>query len=427
MSPVGRLLDWLANAYNLLFVVSAGNHPDAIAIPVDAARDRELARRAATRAAYSSALLRGILPPGDALNAVTVGATHSDGLGDLEWPDTVWDITSPDAPSYYGATGPGVERSVKPDLHHSGGRVLYARPIATGEETVQLESAETTATGPGLQTAAPGRHGATNTTVFTTGTSNAAALVTRAASQLFDILEASAPDTQDRSLPDALYHPLLVRALLAHASSWGDWEAQLRQDLGLDGREARRRLTALLGYGRLDLARLGTGATNRAVVVAGGNITRDQRHTYELPLPPSLRARAEWHRFTLTLAYLAPTAGQLSRYRSAKVCFATPNTDLAGGDRIGPEHNMVRRGSLQHEIVQGTQAMVFGEGGSFPVHVECMDDAQRLRAGQSIRYALVVSVETAEQTSITIHDEVRLGLRQQVQARTRAQVRETPG
>ena len=88
---------------------------------------------------------------------------------------------------------------------------------------------------------------------------------------------------------------------------------------------------------------------------------------------------------------------------------------------------MVRRGSLQHEIVQGTQAMVFGEGGSFPIHVECMDDAQRLRAGQSIRYALVVSVETAEQTSITIHDEVRLGLRQQVQARARAQVRGTPG
>jgi hypothetical protein len=148
--------------------------------------------------------------------------------------------------------------------------------------------------------------------------------------------------------------------------------------------------------------------------------SRGQRHTYELPLPPSLRARAEWHRFTITLACMAPTVGQLTRYRGAKVYFATPDTDLAGGDRSGAEHFAVRRGSLQHEIVQGTRAMVFGDGDVFPIHVECMDDAQRLRAGKTVRYALVVSVETAEETSITIHDEVRTRLRQQARAREQA-------
>lgn len=424
MSPVGRLLDWLAHSYNLLFIVSAGNHLGPLTIPADAISTTDSARSAALRSVYDAALLRGILPPGDALNALTIGATHSDGLGDIDVPDTAWDITHPNGPAHYGATGPGVDRSVKPDLHHIGGRALYARPVTPpgGQETVAVELAPTATIGPGLQVAAPGRAGATNNTVFTIGTSNATALVAREASRLYDILEAGAGDPEDAPLPDPQYHPLLVRALLAHASSWGEWEARLRSELGLTNQQARRHLTALLGYGRLDTDRLGTAATNRAVLVGGGLIARDQRHTYELPLPPSLRARAEWHRFTITLAYMVPTVGQFNRYRSAKVYFATPDTQLAGGERIDAEHNSVRRGSLQHEIVQGTRTMVFGDDGTFPIHVECMDDAQRLRAGKTVRYALVVSVETAEQTSTTIHDEVRTKLRQQVRAHARGRV-----
>lgn len=423
MSPVGRLLDWLAHSYNLLFIVSAGNHLDPITIPAGAANDSDDARSAATRAVYDATLLRGILPPGDALNALTVGATHDDGLGHIELPDTVWDITEPGAPAHYGARGPGVDRSVKPDLYHVGGRALYTRPVAlSGKETTAVELARTATTGPGLQVAAPGRAGATNNAVFTAGTSNATALVTREANRLFDILDAGPHSTDDATLPDALYHPLLVRALLTHATSWGEWERRLRQELGLDNQQARRQVTALLGYGRLDIDRLGTAATNRAVVVAGGRIARNERHTYELPLPPSLRARAEWHRFTITLAYMVPTIAQLTRYRGAKVYFATPDTGLAGGDRTGAEHNTVRRGSLQHEIVQGARAMAFGDGDTFPIHVECMDDAQRLGAGQQLRYALVVSVETAEETSTTIHDEVRTSLRQRIRERPRGRV-----
>lgn len=424
MSPVGRLLDWLAHTYNLLFIVSAGNHLGPLVVPTDATSSADSARSAAIQSVHDAALLRGILPPGDALNALTIGATHSDGIRDSDVPDTVWDITHPNGPAHYGATGPGVDRSVKPDLHHIGGRALYARPVSppSGQDTVALGLAQTATTGPGLQVAAPGRAGETNNTVFTVGTSNATALVAREASRLFDILEAGVDDAQDTRLPDPQYHPLLVRALLAHASSWGEWEARLRLELGLSNQDARRHLTSLLGYGRLDTDRLGTAATNRAVLVGGGLIARDQRHTYELPLPPSIRARAEWHRFTITLAYMAPTVGQLNRYRGAKVYFATPDTHLAGGERIDAEHNAVRRGSLQHEIVQGTRTMVFGDDSTFPIHVECMSDAQRLAAGRTVRYALVVSVETAEQTSTTIHDEVRTRLRQQTRDRARGRV-----
>lgn len=64
ISPVARLLDWLAQTYNLLFIVSAGNHTDPITIPATAANNADSARSAATLAVYEKGILRGILPPG---------------------------------------------------------------------------------------------------------------------------------------------------------------------------------------------------------------------------------------------------------------------------------------------------------------------------------------------------------------------------
>src|ERR1039457_3099378 len=64
VSPLGRLIDWLAVEYNLLFVVSAGNHRLPLVIPVDAANDTAKARIEALKAAKKTSRLRGILPPG---------------------------------------------------------------------------------------------------------------------------------------------------------------------------------------------------------------------------------------------------------------------------------------------------------------------------------------------------------------------------
>jgi hypothetical protein len=422
MSPPGRLLDWLAVQYNLLFVVSAGNHRSPIVIPAQAAGNLDNARSEALKAARSTSRLRSILPPGDAMNALTVGATHDDAAGEIDLPDTAWDINGPRMPALYGAVGPGVGRSIKPDLHHGGGRALYIRPVVSpGVETVELGLAPTAATGPGNQVAAPGRGGATNTTAFSYGTSNATALVARQASRVFDVLEAGADDADDIPFPGALFHPVLAKALLVHASSWGGQGERLKQALNLDPQRARRELTALLGYGALDVTRLGAAATNRAVLVAGGLVGREERHTYSIPLPMSLRSKAEWHRFTVTLAYMAPTVGELTRYRGARVFFEKPDEAVTSASRAEADHYAVRRGSCQHEIIEGTRAMVFGANDSLPIHVECMDDAQRLKAGVKIRYGLVVSVETAVETSTTIHDEIRAQL--QVQARAQARPR----
>jgi hypothetical protein len=423
MSPLGRLLDWLAVEYNLLFIVSAGNHHRLpITIPAAAATDLERAKVEALRTLKRTSRLRGILPPGDALNALTIGATHSDEAGEIGLPDTVWDLVDPGRPALYGATGPGVGRSVKPDLHHSGGRAVYVKPVPFSDsDAVELVLAPASHTGPGTRVAAPGRAGATNAVAFTHGTSNATALVTREASRVFDILESGVETTTDMPYPEGLFHPILAKALVTHASSWGEHGARLREDLDLDNQRARRELTTILGYGTFDADRLGTAATNRAVLIAGGRIGRDQRHTYHVPLPVSLRAKAEWHRFTVTLACFAPTVGNLTRYRSAKVFFEKLDDAAVGGSRSEADHHAVRRGTCQHEVMDGSQALVFADDGSLPVHVECMDDVQRLGAQTMVRYGLVVSVETSVATSTTIHDEIRSRL--QTQVRTQAQSR----
>lgn len=421
MSPLGRLLDWLAYELNLLFIVSAGNHVGEVPVPVDAIENLEEVRGAAARFAHANSRLRGILPPGDSLNALTVGALHSDSADEPPLADTVLDITGRDMPALYSAVGPGVGRSIKPEVLHTGGRALYARPApAPGHAIVTLRPAPTSATGPGIRVASPGRMGATDATAFEHGTSVATALVTREASRLFDLLEGP-PGDDATALADPEFHPVIVKALLVHATSWGDRRAPLQQALALDGRDARRRLTTALGYGGFDGARAGTGAPNRAVVVAGGRIGGDGRHTYELPLPASLASRAVWHRFTITLAYFAPTAPTLSRYRSAKVFFEHPDERVMAARRVEAEARAVRRGTCQHEVLEGDRAMAFAEGSALPIHVECMDDARHLLKGQWIRYGLVASVEAHATTSITIHDEVRAALRER--ARTRARQR----
>lgn len=425
MSPLGRLLDWLALTYNLLFIVSAGNQTSLpITVPAAAASDRDTTIIEALRAVRANSRLRGILPPGDSVNALTVGASHADEAGDRDLPDDVWDVVLPGAPALYSAVGPGVGRSVKPDVFHPGGRAVYQRPlIASGAHEVELRAAVTSATGPGTRVAAPKSGGGTSGSVFTYGTSNAAALVTREASNILDILEAGRDDNDDFDFPDPLFHPVLAKALLVHTGQWGDNAGRLQRVLGLPQSSSRRDLTAMLGYGGIRSERIARAATNRAILVAGGTIGREQRHTYEIPLPASLRSKADWHRFTVTLAYFAPTTGQLTRYRGAKVFFEKLDDQATGGSRINADHNAVRRGSIQHEIIEGTQAMVFADGDSVSLHVECMDDAQRLRSGETIRYGLVISVETATTTSTTVHSEIRtmLQARARLQARPRIQ------
>ena len=82
MSSWARLLDWLAWKYNILFIVSAGNHENEIILNVPRANLRGLtpaARRdAVVKAIDADTRNRRLLSPAETLNGLTVASHHAD-------------------------------------------------------------------------------------------------------------------------------------------------------------------------------------------------------------------------------------------------------------------------------------------------------------------------------------------------------------
>ena len=143
MSPLARLLDWLAFKYRVLFVVSAGNHGHAIELDVPRDGLEQLTQEEREAAVFSALAAdtrnRSLLSPSETLNGLTVGAVHSDSS---EIPDGYRLINPFDGtgfPSVVSAHGPGHRRSVKPDLLLPGGRQSLAERLGTAHENAVLE------------------------------------------------------------------------------------------------------------------------------------------------------------------------------------------------------------------------------------------------------------------------------------------------
>jgi hypothetical protein len=422
ISPVGRLLDWLSVKFNLLIIVSAGNHGP-LEVSDDFVGDSEAMHSEVMRAYFDSSRTRGLLPPADALNVLTVGATHDDAVSDMTLPDTVVDPNCKGYPALYSATGPGVRRSIKPEILFSGGRQVFTRPVSQQSgESIHLQPARTTATGPGIRVAAPMSGGGVNGQRFLCGTSNAAALITREASGLFDILEAAQP-IEGLMAPDASFHPVLVRALLIHAAGWGSLSAKLQAFLDSPPRKKRSDLANILGYGVFDPARAVAASSSRAVLLGWGWIKQDQEAVFNVPVPQSLRAKTDWHQITVTLASQGRTVSGLNKYRVSKTYFDGLSTYLTGGTRRDADYHAVRRGTCQHEVFAGKKTLAPGSE-MLPISIQCSKDAQQ--SSDPVRYGLVVSVETAPQTSVTVYEEIREALVVQARAQARDRVQVNP-
>ncbi len=81
------------------------------------------------------------------------------------------------------------------------------------------------------------------------------------------------------------------------------------------------------------------------------------------------------------------------------------------------ESRAVKRGTVQHEVLEGEQASAFVEDDNLVIQVNCTSDAGIL--ADSVPYALVTTLEVAEDIDIPIYDEVRARI-------PAAQVRVTP-
>ncbi|MCE8421452.1 hypothetical protein LZ190_22850, partial [Rhodovulum sulfidophilum] len=179
------------------------------------AEDREAA---ILRALAEQQAVRTLLSPAESLNAMTVGAWHEDGAPPVNGGAVFSPFAVEPGPNISSALGLGHRKVVKPDIFMPGGRELI-RVAANGTGGVSLRLVP-----PGrlygLRCAMPDAGGDLTREGFSSGTSAATALATRAAHRIFDAL--SDPDNGNLlEGVDPAFYGVIVKAMLVHRAQWG--------------------------------------------------------------------------------------------------------------------------------------------------------------------------------------------------------------
>ena len=405
LSPLARLLDYLADRYDLLFVVSAGNHPQRISYEPQTGDLGTDVRQAMVGDLND----RRLLSPAESINSLTVGALNSDRSNTVVMAANRVEPAELRSPALYSAVGRGFARSVKPEVFAPGGRQIYREGFDEGQRVRELRPVDSVVTGPGVLVAQPGSAGSTASAHYWRGTSLATAHVTRFASDVLGRLELLQSDRGDGAVPDESL-TVLTKALVVHAASWGGpaaWET----GAGISGAPRRDGLSRLLGYGRVSPSWLFGDAPHRATLVATDVLGADEQAFFEIPLPEGLRSSTHWRCLRLTLAWFSPINPKHQAYRRARLALEIPTTSrkLLEVDRAEVHSQAAVRGTVQHELLDGSDAPLFVDGDRFGVAVTA-----RARAGaleDDIRFGLVATLETAMEADIAVREQMRQRVR----------------
>ena len=394
MSSWARLLDWLAWQYQILFIVSAGNHGHDIELEIPRSSLDTLApdqrERAIIKAVAQDTRNRRLLSPAETLNGLTVGALHQDAAGSAG-PNLIDPFVQTGGPNVASAHGPGYRRAVKPDVLLPGGRQLLTEKLGTAHSNATLTIADRVSP-PGQRVAAPGDSGQLDRTWYARGTSNAAAVASRGAVLLYLLVD------QLRLQPGVHvpreYDVVLTKALLAHGAGWesalSSYERALKNSE--NSKEFKEYIGRFLGYGAANLARVLSGTEERVTVIGFGELDDGEGAVFSLPLPPCLSSVSERRRLTITLAWLSPVNSFRQSYRVAHLWFDPKNT--IAPRRLFADHQAAQRGTLQHEVLEGEQATVFQDGYAITIKVSCRADAGEIPA--PVRYGLAITLEMVE-------------------------------
>jgi len=422
MSAWARTLDYLSFQYKVLFVVSAGNIRDPFPVhgydSIKAFRDgdKALRKNAILLGLDGAKSLRTMLSPAESVNSLTVGAAHSDGsLQAL--PATAVDPYPNEALANIGSgTGLGFNRSVKPDILLPGGRQI-AQPTYSGGLFVHAQEAGAF----GQAVASPGiGTGSLSSVRRTSGTSNAAALATRAGLQIADALDETFEDSSWTKRPAAA---CMLKTLIAHSGSWGEIGEGLTTHLSPIGKAHKQKenISRFLGYGTADIERIVSLDQHRITLLADDVIRANKRHEYRIPLPSDLISRTDLRRITMTLGWLSPLRPGNTNYRALGLM-------IVGNDgksqiwqgvkryKGQPPLGATRRGTLMHMICEGKAAIPFEDDEHFVINVQTAAPTMGGLTKIDIPYALAVTFEVAASLNANIREDIR----SRVQTRLRA-------
>lgn len=424
ISSWAKLLDWLAHEFDLLFIISAGNYVEQLVLNVgeqefDGLSTEEI-EDLVLQEMVKTNFSRKILTPSESINNLTVGAAHQDysNPGNLYQRKDV--IDSPELPSPMSRIGFGYRKSIKPEILMAGGRKLYRKaPMQPNpDQTIlRMESFVSAANPPGSQVAMPSHEGRTDGIGYLCGTSNSAALTSRLAVQLYNVLTNL---TLDDGLPlDSNYLTVLIKSLLVHSAGWGKGSDKLlkivKNQPGVAKNTIRRNTLPYLGYGNVDPERILYCTDKRVTLLGYGALSKGNAHLYSFPLPTAISQKNIRKRLTVTLAYHSPLNFKTRKYRSAHLYFDNPkgngHLELK---RLSYDFNAAQSGTVQHDIMEGDKADVFVDGDSLNIKVNCREDASELGNATLVKYGLAVTLEIAENVDIQIYEEIQQRLRTRI-------------
>ena len=427
ISPWARLLDYLADRFGILFLVSAGNVLEPL--PLLDANDMgdlhqttpDVRARVILDALGNQRSRRTLLSPAEALNVITVGGWSEDDAGTVSPSALVFPpYDGEPGPNITSAMGLGHRKVIKPDIFMPAGREhVRVATLGAGLALRHLEPGRLY----GMRAAAPDPSGRIDAEGLTGGTSAATALATRAAHRLYEALT----DEENGAILDGVdprYYGVVVKALLVHRSQWGEKGVLLDDLYGPKGQGkhvARKdNIARVLGYGRPRVEEAMTCAANRATLVGYGSVASDGRaKVYRLPLPVSLERVSEPRCITLTLAWFSPVNFRHLSYRRAKLEIQPVDFPKAAGTRRAPHqpsNHSVARGSLFHVRYEGDDAVPYVDDGHITFRVFCREQAGAL--DQEITYGLAATIEAGE--GVRVYQEIRqrLGVQPRVTGNT---------
>lgn len=419
VSPLARLLDFLAARYNIVFLVSAGNISDRLVLPEFnqwaefEGATAEARERAVLTALFAAKHERSLLSPAEAVNVLTIGAQHTDNVVNRVGVNMAVDpFDGPALPNASCAIGLGYRRAVKPDLFLPGGRE-HVR-MAAGGAGVRLRFGHPQRIF-GLGAAAPdsSNRGRLNQTVYADGTSAATALATRAAHRIFDSLMDRDGGSLLADIPGE-YYAAAIKTLLVHGARWNEKGDLIKELCGPEDPrqfvERTANATRFLGFGVPDIGRVLDCAENQATLVGYGTLQPDHAHNYRIPLPPSLERVTDPREVAITVAWFTPVRAGHQSYRTVKLEAAPIQPKEALGVsrfKDQPADPSVKKGTVFHERFSGERAVPFIDDGHLSVRVWCKDDAGN--DGNAVRYAIAVTIEAG--TPLRVYEEVRERLR----------------
>lgn len=411
MSPWARMIDWLSFKYNILFVISAGNvTSDIVLRGVSESEfenlndeDRE---QIILKAIGDQRSIRRMMSPAEAINAITVRASHKDEY-DNALPHRHTDpYITEHMPSPINPISLGFGNSIKPEVMLPGGRQTYINRTHLPSDDVRLSISSSSQFGPGLKSASPGSNrGDINNYSFTAGTSNATAMATRRLAFLYETITSLRELGDSEALkfaPDAV----ILKALLVHGAEFPPESQGLITQLFKteDNKKIfKSDLNHYLGFGLVNERRIHSCLENQATLIRTGIICDNQGIDYKLPLPSCLAGSSSYRRLIVTLAWNSPINPGHRDYRGVQLWVSSAAKQGLQIDSVDYYYHLLKKGTVFHEVRSGDKVSDFSDGENLIIRVNCKERAGF--KGLEIPFALVVTIDTPR-NDLPIYEQV---------------------